>query len=135
MPLTADFERIAAFVKARVPVDVCQRMRALGWERDGQLVGGVLVYGWTGPNAWIHVAGDGGHWMTRQFARAVCTYVFRDLGCNRLTATVEASNAASVRFTKHFGFVVEATLEGAARDGGDLLVFVLWKGVCPYVDP
>jgi len=28
MPLSFDFERIARFVKERVPVDVCERMRA-----------------------------------------------------------------------------------------------------------
>lgn len=133
MPLTADFERIAAFVKARVPVDVCQRMRALGWERDGQLVAGVLVYGWTGPAAWIHVAGDG-QWMTRGFARAVCGYVFNDLGCQRLMCTVEASNARSVEFIGRFGFSVVAHLQGVARDGGAMLIGELLKKDCQHVD-
>ena len=49
---------------------------------------GVLVYGWTGPAAWIHAAGDG-QWLTRGFARAVFGYVFRDMGCARLLACAE----------------------------------------------
>lgn len=133
MPLTADFERIAAFVKARVPVDVCERMRALGWERDGQLVAGVLVYGWTGPAAWIHVAGDG-QWMTRGFARAVFGYVFRDMGCERLFAVAEASNVKSLRFLSRLGYTTVAELDGAARDGGPMVIHQLLKMDCSYVD-
>lgn len=132
MPLVTDFERIAAFVKERVPVDVCERMRALGWERAGVLVAGVLIYGWTGPAAWIHVAGDG-QWLTRGFARTVCGYVFRDLGCQRLMCSAEDSNLRSVDFIARFGFKLVAKLEGVARDGGPMLIFELQKERCRYV--
>lgn len=132
MPLTVDFQRVAQFVKARVPVDICERMRAFGWERDGAVVAGALVYGWTGPAAWVHLAGDG-QWLVRGFARTVCQYVFRDMGCTRLMATVEASNSRSIRFTRHFGFSQVAELPGVARDGGSLLIFQLLKDRCRYV--
>ena len=134
MPLNLDFERVVRFVKARVPVDVCERMRAFGWERDGDLVAGVLVYGWTGPAAWIHVAGDGRRWLTRGFARVVCNYVFRDMGCDRLLATAEASNGDSLQFMTRFGFTNVARLEGAARDGGPMLINQLRRVDCKYVD-
>lgn len=133
MPISVDFERVARFVKARVPVDVCERMRALGWERDGELVGGVLVYGWTGPAAWIHAAGDG-QWLTRGFARAVFGYVFKDLGCERLLACAERSNARSLRFMARFNFTHVATLDGVARDGGPMVINQLLRTDCQYVD-
>jgi len=126
MPLNFDFERVARFVKERVPVDVCERMRAFGWERDGVIVAGVLVYGWTGPAAWIHAAGDG-QWLTRGFARAVFGYVFRDMGCARLFACAEASNSKSIAFLGRLGFSVVGRLDGAARDGAPMLIHQLLK--------
>ena len=131
MPLSFDFERIARFVKERVPVDVCERMRAFGWERDGALVAGVLVYGWTGPAAWIHAAG-GGQWLTRGFARAVFGYVFRDMGCARLLACAESSNAKSLAFMRRLGFTQVASLDGAARDSTPMLINQLLKEDCRY---
>lgn len=131
MPLSFDFERVARFVKERVPVDVCERMRAFGWEREGDLVAGALVYGWTGPAAWIHVAGDG-QWLTRGFLRIVFGYVFMDMGCERTFSAAEASNVKSLRFLSRLGYTTVAELDGAARDGGPMLIHQLLKEDCRY---
>lgn len=130
--LTVDFERIAKFVQARVPVPLAQGMRAIGLERDGQVVAGALFEGYNGRNVWIHLAGEGRNWLTRQFIHACMRYVWVTLGCARISCHVVAGNAASVRFVERFGWRREAVLDGAAADGGDVLIYAMTKEECRH---
>lgn len=127
--------RVYAFVRERAPVPLSAGMKALGLERDGKLIAGVLYEGFSGPNLWMHVAAEpGSNWLTRGFLRAVFTYPFVQLGCRRVSGAVDASNTAARRFDEHLGFREEARLRGAAADGGDVILYVMWKEDCRYVD-
>lgn len=119
-----------------VTVPVISGMKGLGLERDGELVAGVLYEGYTHHNIWMHVAGKpGSRWMTREYLRYCFHYPFVELGCRRVSGWVEASNEAARRFDEHLGFKEEARLKGAARDGGDVILYVMWREDCRYVDP
>jgi RimJ/RimL family protein N-acetyltransferase len=56
------------------------------------------------------------------------------LGVNRVSGYVNASNAAARRLDEHLGFKPEAVLTGAATDGGDVILYVMWRKDCKYVD-
>ena len=132
--LNFDLPRVLAFVQRHVPgLTRTDGMRAIGWTRGGELVAGAVFDGYNGRNVFVHLAGaPGGAWLARGFLRACMTYVFGFLACSRLSAMVNESNAASRRFTEHFGFREEARLKGAAKDGGDLLIYVLTKEECRH---
>lgn len=125
--------RVWAFVREQVPVESSSGMRGLGLERDGKLVAGVLYEGWNGHNVWMHVAITPGARITREYTRYCFHYPFVELGCRRVSGYVEASNAAARRFDEHLGFRQEAVLRGAASDGGDVLLYVMWREECRYV--
>ena len=83
---------------------------------------------------WVHLAGlPGARWMTRDFLRAGFAYPFLVCGVKRLSGYVIASNTAACRLNEHLGYRVEATLAGAAPDGGDVLIYVMRKEDCRYV--
>lgn len=129
------FDDVFAFVRARVPgLMRAEGMAAIGWERDGVLVAGAVFEGYNGRNIWVHLAArdGGGHWLTRGFIRATMCYVFQVCGCARLSAWVAEGNARSRRFTERFGFRQEARLAGAAKDGGDVLIYVLTREACRH---
>ena len=131
--LVFDFDSVFGFVRERVPgLALAEGMTAIGWDRSGALVAGAVFEGYNGRNIWVHLAGDGGGWMSRQFLRACMAYVFTVCGCARLSAFVAESNATCRRFTEHFGFALEARLRGAAKDGGDFLIYVLTKEECRH---
>jgi hypothetical protein len=46
---------------------------------------------------------------------------------------VDASNLEARRFNEHLGFREEARLTGAAADGGDVVLYVLWKRDCRFI--
>ena len=109
-------------------------MRAIGLRRDGDLVAAAVYEGFNGQNIWAHLAGlPGRRWMTRDFLRAGFAYPFLVCGVQRLSGYVNASNTEARRLNEHFGYRVETVLSGAAHDGGDVLIYVMWRKDCRYV--
>lgn len=135
--LSYDKQMIYEFVTGFMPVRYSEGLQGIGLRKDGQLVAGVLYDDWSGPNIWMHVAAmPGRHWMTpsayKMYTHACFHYPFVYLGCKRVTGWVEASNKDARRFDEHLGFKPEATLKGAARDGGDVILYTMFREDCKY---
>jgi RimJ/RimL family protein N-acetyltransferase len=64
---------------------------------------------------------------------AVFAYAFLICGVERVSGYVDASNLEARRFNEHLGFREEARLQGAAADGGDVVLYVLWKRDCRFI--
>lgn len=130
-----ELEPVLAFVQARMPGLLRrEHMVGMGWRRDGELVAGVIFENIGRHNAWVHVAAiEGGAWLVRRAIWYPFVYAFGVCGLDRLSGHIEASNTASRRFAEHLGFRQEAVLSGAAEDGGDVLIYVLWAKECRYV--
>jgi RimJ/RimL family protein N-acetyltransferase len=83
----------------------------------------------------MHVgAQPGKRWMTKAFLKAAFQYPFEQLGCSRVSGYVEWHNEAARKFDEHLGFTPEAILKGASSTGGDVVLYVMRKGNCRYVD-
>ena len=135
--LDFDLSQVLPFVQSLVPgLKRSEDMRAIGLRKAGELVAGVLYEGFNGRNMWIHVAAKpGAKWLVRDYLKACFQYPFVVCGVDRLTGYVNESNLAARRFDEHLGFREEARLKGAAPDGGDVILYVMWKKECRYVDP
>lgn len=109
-------------------------MQGIGIERDEKLVGGVLYDSYSTHNIFMHVAGtDGMQWATKTFVKAAFGYPFNQLKCSRVSGWVEASNLKARQLDEHLGFKPEAVLEGAARDGGDVIIYRMWRHECRFI--
>lgn len=128
-------EDVLRFVRTRVPsLAACEGMVGIGLRRDGELVAGVIYEGINRHNLWMHVAAEPGRrWMTRDFLFAVFAYPFKVCRVRRVSGYVEASNEEARRFDEALGFREEARLKGAASDGGDVIVYAMWREECRYV--
>lgn len=133
--IVSDPARVWAFVSQHTPVAIMSGMKGLGLERDGQLIAGVLYEGYNGHNVWMHVAAEPGRrWLNREYLRYCFYYPFVEMGCSRVTGYVEASNTDARRFDEHLGFKQEAVLQGAASDGGDVILYVMRRENCRYLE-
>lgn len=130
-----DLEQVLPFAQSLIPgLARNDGMRCIGLRKDGELVAAAVYEGFNGQNMWVHLAGvPGQRWMTRDFLRAGFAYPFLVCGVQRLSGYVNSSNLAARRLNEHFGYRVEATLKGAAPDGGDVLIYVMWRKDCRYV--
>lgn len=133
--LDYDLDAVLPFAQTLiVGLHRCDGMRAIGLRRDGELIAATVYEGFNGRNIWVHLAGQpGAQWMTRGFLKACFAYPFLVCGVDRLSGYVNASNTAARSLNEHFGYQVEATLRGAAPDGGDVLIYVMWRKDCRYV--
>ena len=101
--------------------------------RDGAVIGAVGYDLFNYQNIFMHVASDGtGRWGTRHLLHEAFKYPFVTCGCKRVSAWVEANNHNSRRLIRHLGFIPEATLEKAGRDGGDVLIYRMFRQECRY---
>lgn len=127
--------RVFAFVSQYMPMAMVAGMKGIGLEKDGELIAGVLYEGFNGQNVWAHLAGKPGkRWMNRQFLWYGFHYPFNEMGVKRISGYVNASNTEARRLNEHFGYQEEARLKGAAPDGGDVILYVMWRENCRFLE-
>jgi len=105
---------------------------AIGLERDGELIAGVVFDHFNGRSISMHVAGEGGHWMTRGYAKACFGYVFNQLKVKKVIGLVDSANLAARRYDEHLGFRLESVITDAGREG-DLLIYTMTAGECRWL--
>lgn len=104
---------------------------AIGVERDGDIIGGVVYEDSTPCNVNMHCAGEG-YWMTREAMRAFFIVPFLEWGKRRVTGLVPAGNDPMLRMMGHLGF----TQEGYCRDAfpdDDLVIFGMRRDECKFI--
>jgi L-amino acid N-acyltransferase YncA len=120
---------VAAWVFEEVEGCVSPTTNGLGWmNSEGNIVGGFAMEGFNGVNAYVHQRHDKP--ATKTLWWAMADWCFNQVGCDRITATVNASNNAAISLNYKIGFKHECTMKRAAEDGSDMLIMVLWKEDC-----
>ena len=110
-------ERVARFVSERLGLGLCPPYVAIGTERRGEIVNGVLLNVYEGAS--IHVTAAGGGW-SRGLLSAVGRYVFDQLGCERMTAITRCDDVAQL--ARRLGGVVEGRMRSHFGPGQDGIV-------------
>jgi len=127
--------RVYDFVNRHMPLAPVGGMKGIGLEKDGELIAGALYEGYNGHNVWAHLVGEPGRrWMNRQFLWYGFHYPFNEMGVKRISGYVDASNTDARRLNEHFGYQEEARLKGAAKDGGDVILYVMWRENCRFLE-
>jgi hypothetical protein len=101
--------RVAAYVAQRCEAQIMPPFTAMGIERNGEIVAGVVFNNFSARDIDVTVAGERGA-FTRGFLRAVGAYVFGALDCTRMSITTRHATVCDV--AKRLG----ARMEGVKRD-------------------
>lgn len=105
---------------------------AMGVERDGELVAGVVFNNYNGANATCHIAIDKFTKAIIPLFEAVCDYAFNHCKLKRLTGMVPSNEPDILAFDKHLGFEEEFVMKDGAP-GADMHVLVLWPDKCRWL--
>lgn len=82
----------------------------------------------------MHVASETKKkWFPKNFLFACFKYPFEICNVSRLSTYVNESNISSIKLNESLGFKKEARLHGAASDGGDVIIYTMFKKDCKYV--
>lgn len=95
-------------------------------------VAACLFEGHNGASVMVHIASEGKNWVNREFLWFISYYPFEQLRVKKVLAPVASDNTASIRWTEHFGFKLEATLKDATPKG-DLLIYSLVREDCKWL--
>ena len=135
MEVVANAPGVSEYVAERIDCSAgFGQHSTIGVFDNGRIVAGVVYADWNGRNIFMHVAAEPGKvWLTRKTLYEFFAYPFLQCGCERITGWVESSNTAARRLDEHLGFVEEARLQGAARDGGDIIVYCMKKRDCRFI--
>lgn len=130
--IVCDAERIGLWVSDRMGVRQWSAPSAIGLERDGELIAGVVYDYFNGASVCMHVAASVPHWLDREFLWFAFFYPFEQLGVRRITALIPEVNAQSRKFAEHLGFLLETRLEQAHPEG-DVLVYRMFRHQCRWL--
>jgi RimJ/RimL family protein N-acetyltransferase len=119
---------VANWLAERTEEKITSIEQAIGQLQSGKLVAAAAYYDYNGNNIFASIAIDSP--PTKEFWRGIFAYPFEQLGCRRITAYVDDCNTKSIRLLEKMGFKLEATLEDAAPDGKDYLIYRMKRDEC-----
>ena len=125
---------IGGWVAQVVGFEYCPgRMTAIGLvSEEGEVLGGVVFYDYTGTNIWMHVAVTPGVFGARDWVRSIFDYPFNQLNCLRVSGWVPAINEAAIRLDQKLGFQIEHILKHGGTEG-DHLLMGMFRDECRWI--
>ena len=104
--------RVVEFVSEQLSTSFIPPFTTIGLEKDGAIIAGVIFHCFEGPNVHLTIAGSG---WTRGLLKAVGSYVFETLGCERFTLTTEKPEVA--KLGERLGGVTEGIMRNQFGNG------------------
>jgi RimJ/RimL family protein N-acetyltransferase len=125
--LLDDDARVNAWLDGQMGYAVASSIKpAIGFERDGELVAGVVFDNATDNNVFAHMASTVTTGVPIELLSACYLYAFKQLGLARVSLLVRADNVRCLRFIEKWGATLEARIERACK-ACDQLIYVLWR--------
>jgi len=124
--------RVFRWVSDRIGIGNSEDMRGIGWERDGEMVAGVLYNNWNDTSVCMHIAAEGRHWCSRKFLFAVFDYPFNEAGKRVILGMVGSRNREAMRFDLHVGFKLHTIIPDAHPDG-ELHILTMRREDCRWI--
>lgn len=104
--------------------------QAIGLERDGQIIAGVIYENWNKTSIVCHIAIEGR--MTKTYLKAIFNYPFNVCNCKKIIVPVVSNHSKSIKLVNKMGFTEEARLKDASLDG-DIIFLTLARENCRFL--
>lgn len=113
---------MARFVGEKLNFGVFPPWTAMGVEKDGEIIGGVVFNCFEGNDLQISVAGRG---FGKNFLQSVGDYVYNQLGYGRMTIKTEQESV--VKLAERLGGKIEGMLRAHFRNGNSAWIVGILK--------
>ena len=127
--IVSSIERVTPWVEKKLDARM-HPDEAIGLERDGQMIAGVVYEGWNGASFVCHIAVEG--LMTPAYLAAIFHYPFVHCEAKKIFAPVAESNEKSKAFVENLGFRFEHRLLDAHPDGS-ILLYSMKRDQCRFI--
>lgn len=103
---------------------------AIGLERNGELVAGVIYENWNHKSITAHIVIEGR--ITPSYLAAIFDYPFNVACVDKIIAPCAESNLESQKLLQNFGFTEEARIADA-HPSGCLLIYTMARDACRFL--
>jgi RimJ/RimL family protein N-acetyltransferase len=103
---------------------------AIGLQKDGKTIAGVVYENWNKTSIMCHIAIEGR--MTKGYLKAIFDYPFNVCKVKKIIVPVISNNAKSLKLVGNMGFTEEARLKDASPDG-DIIFLTLAREKCRFL--
>lgn len=100
-------EALAKWAGDRIGMEIAKPNTSIGVAHKGEIVAVAVFNNYRPPNIEITFVATSPHWASPGAVRAILSYPFIQLGCKRITATIEATNQPARAFNLRLGFKLE----------------------------
>lgn len=108
-----------------------ERSEAIGLQRDGELVAGVIYENWNHRSIVCHIAFLGR--LTSAYLAAVFHYPFEVCDVDKIIAPIRGDNRKAMSLVENMGFLEEARIKDAAPTG-DIVFYTLTRDKCRFLE-
>jgi RimJ/RimL family protein N-acetyltransferase len=108
-----------------------EKSQAIGLEKDGEIIAGVIYESYNGRSLVVHLAIEGR--INKKFLAAVFGYGFNSCGIEKAIAPVSSSNNKIKTLVEKMGFVKEATIKDADPKG-DVEIYTMRRKDCRFLE-
>lgn len=107
-----------------------ERSTAIGLERDGKIVAGVIYENYCFSSVFCHIAVDGR--LNSRFLHSIFDYPFNVCGVSKIIVAIAEDNHKSQKLVENMGFEVEAVIEDALPSG-KMYFYTMSKKDCRFL--
>lgn len=105
-------------------------------DEQGHPIAGVVYDGYNGQVISAHIWIDAERRPLREWFAMIFDYPFNRLGAYKIIGHVDQSNQEAVRLNEHFGFCLEAMIEGFFDTGAPMRIYTMRRDQCRlFKDP
>lgn len=101
---------------------------AIGLEREGEIVAGVIYENFMTTTITCHISISGR--LNKKFLWAIFDYPFKVCKVDKIVAPIVATNEKSIKLVTNMGFTEEARIK---RSNGDMVFFTMLKENCRFL--
>jgi RimJ/RimL family protein N-acetyltransferase len=127
--IVPSIRRVVPWVEQRLEATM-HADEAIGLERDGEIVAGVVYENWNGASFVCHIAVEG--LLTPAYLAAIFHYPFVHCAARKILVPVAESNEKSLRFVGKLGFRLEHRILDAHPDGA-ILLYGMTPDSCRFI--
>lgn len=105
--------------------------KAIGYEIDEQLQGGVVYTNYSQANVFASIVLDKP--ITKRFLYSMFYCPFVQFGVNHISCAIEASNTRSLNLCGRLGFIEEGRMRESAVNGEDVIMMGMLHSECRWL--
>jgi RimJ/RimL family protein N-acetyltransferase len=105
----------------------------LGIERSGELIAAIIYNNYRKHDIQITIVTNTPKWATKKSIREILAYPFKQLKCDRVTATIAKPNKKARKFAEGVGFRLEGVMKRGMDGKKDACIYGLLASECKWL--